>query len=752
MIKRILAITLAAIFVASVLASCAASPKAAIGANIRITSSDAESAAAWLTDRLGDALTDRVVIGTAADGYGVDVSTLEADGYFIRSLGDEVALFAKTASGLDRAARKYAKTVEAGSAVEDVTYHEGARIKRIELAGRDISEYTIYCEDEAHLKKGAAELSSLIGRACGVTLAVSVAEPAAPYITLRFVHDDALSTCGYRWSVSDDGLTVECSDGYRPTSPHFAVIRFLEDRLGWLGLTFGYEALPEADLVSVAAGESGGETNAFRYACPYGDQYSGYIGDAFDHTYGSHYGGFESTHLSGIPQCCHGLQNNKFGAAMSADPTHPWLLDQPCYLDEDFFEESYADIAAYIQTQLDSGRVIGENFFFVDIAAGDNGNWCGCKDCAKMWREEGNTPSASVVTWANRVTEALDEVYPGLAYGIFGYAGTNKPPKTVRANELIYVTYCFDHSCDMHAHDGSECLTVEGSYDVRKDHDNFTMSANLEGWLAMTENVYVWFYGMDQGFRTLSYVDTIRTDLRYFHEIGVKGFFWEAEDNGFSAGKIAKWMSSALTWDIGMSDGEYDAYLDRVLAAMYGDGGVYLKDYIRQVDAIQRNGSCADCWLSAEDTPTLIPKAIAGSFDTLFSLTEAAYANADTDRQAMRAAKLEANCIYQGCLSSYFDAYEAGDDERCAELSRRYALMCDHLAAHGIGGGSAANMFGDTTALWAGGVVPATMPFESDMEVMAWTSWKKFARHLSLTVPTRAMPDRVSEILAERES
>ena len=36
-----------------------------------------------------DAIPDRIVLGTDADGYGVDVSALENDGYFIRALGGE---------------------------------------------------------------------------------------------------------------------------------------------------------------------------------------------------------------------------------------------------------------------------------------------------------------------------------------------------------------------------------------------------------------------------------------------------------------------------------------------------------------------------------------------------------------------------------------------------------------------------------------------------------------------------------------
>ena len=105
--RKLISLLLAAIMLAAALASCAVAPRsAAISPRITLTSSDAGSAAAWLTARLGE-VPDNIVIGTSADGYGVDVAALEDDGYFIRSCGDEVALLAKTADGLDRAVRKY---------------------------------------------------------------------------------------------------------------------------------------------------------------------------------------------------------------------------------------------------------------------------------------------------------------------------------------------------------------------------------------------------------------------------------------------------------------------------------------------------------------------------------------------------------------------------------------------------------------------------------------------------------------------
>ena len=735
--KRILALTLAAIFIASVLTACG-EPKtatAAICANVRVTSSDAENAAAWLTERLGDAMTGRVVLGTDADGYGVDLSALEADGFLIRAFGGEDVLLAKTADGLDRAARKYAKMVEAG-AVTDVTYHEGARIEKLTIAGRDISEYTIYSEDEPNMLAAANELAARIEQACGVKPAVSAAAPAAPYIALRYVHDDALSTVGYRWSVGADGLTLECSDGFIMSSAHFAVVRFLENALGWFGLSFGYETLAEADLVSLDAGESGGETNAFLYAYPYGDQYAARVGDPFDHRYDEAL----NNNFSGLRHCCHGLQNNRFAAELSKSANRDWSQDQPCYLDETFFEVSYDDVLEFIENKIAAGGVIGENFFNVDIAAGDNMNWCKCKACRKMYADEGSTEAGAVVTWANRISEALDEVHPGLRYGIFAYAGTNKPPKTVRPNDLLAITYCFDMSCDTHPHDGSMCDTdllnhvPYNSYPHLKDHNNTFMANYLRGWTEICDCVCVWFYGMTANLVTMDFIHTVRSDLVFFHDLGVKSLFWEAEDYGYSSNKAAKWLMSGLVWNIGMTDEEYDAYYDRVLEALYGDGWEYVKEYIAAIDSIYESGPCLHGWGGYLTEPMWELR-----FDTLYELTEQALPLVCSEKQEQRLMKIDLSCIYSGCVSSFFSAKEAGDEDRLAELERRYQTVRERAEKYGF-------RFGGLD----GGPVDVAGSLAPDLELEAWTLHDAYDWHY--TPPTSEMPERVAQYVSETEA
>ena len=727
--KKALCITLAAVMLAAALASCSPAPTSAnVSARIRTTSSDAADAAAWLTERLGERLPDRVVIGTDAADYGVDVSDLEDDGYVIRSLGDEFALFANTTDGLDRAVRKYAKMVEAG-AVTDATYHEGYRVKRIELAGRDIGEYTIYCENEDYILASAGELSSLIAEACGAQLSVSTEAPAAPYILLRYVDDDALSTCGYRWSVGEDGLTVECSAGYKQSSSHCAVMRFLEKRLDWFGLYFGFEDLSPSELVSIEVGESGGETNAFQHFIPGTDDEPK---DRFDHSY---------SQLCGISHACHGLSNNKFGGELSKDPDRAWEGDQPCYLDDAFLEASVEDVKTYIKNRVGQGAAIGEDFCYIDIAAGDNPYWCECKKCTAMLKAEG-TVAASVVTWANALSEEVNKEYKGLVYQTFAYYGTNKAPKTVAPNELVYVTFCYDTSCDMHAHDGRDC-SVSNNEHLAAGHDNVSRAAQLEAWLALTKNVYVWYYSMGQGFMTLNYVDMALEDMRYFHNVGVKGFYMEShdgvtKDTCFGTLRTARWAMNELMWDIDMTDEEYSAYLDRVIAGIYGaDSAPYIRAYVDATAKIQRQGPCTHCWWSAARAPTLVPRLTASAFDTHFELMENAIRSAECAASEMRSTLLSAACIYRGCAASYFDAYEAGDDERCAELARRYALILPRLEKYGM----------DVQKCWYGGWDGSFADFKADMEQMAWSAWKEHARFLGVTVPTRPTPDRVAEAL-----
>ena len=184
--KKIIPLALCAAMLAGTLASCATG-EGQLDPAITLTSSDARANAEWLDNRL-DEIPDDVVIGIGSNAeYGIDMSDFESDGYILREMGGEVLIFGASEDGLDRAVRKYAKAAEAGATAElDEAYHEGYRIEKLTVAGRDISEYTVvYDNDRATITPGnigktfgnaayaANEFVRLVEKATGVTLPIT---------------------------------------------------------------------------------------------------------------------------------------------------------------------------------------------------------------------------------------------------------------------------------------------------------------------------------------------------------------------------------------------------------------------------------------------------------------------------------------------------------------------------------------------------------------------------------------------------
>ena len=173
--KKIISLALCSVIAVSSLASCAQTPAKNYSPKITVSSSEADTYASWLTNRLGDALESDVYLAIGGT-VGVDLSNFEDDGYIIRNDGDSAVIAGKTATGLDMAVRKYANAVDFGTDdTLDNAYHEGNRIDELRLAGTNIAEYAIEypAEHNENMLYAISEMQRLIKKASGVDLAAS---------------------------------------------------------------------------------------------------------------------------------------------------------------------------------------------------------------------------------------------------------------------------------------------------------------------------------------------------------------------------------------------------------------------------------------------------------------------------------------------------------------------------------------------------------------------------------------------------
>lgn len=645
--KKLLALALSTTILVSSLASCSMPME---NSTVTVASSGAEQYLDRLTEALGYAPENVVVgIGSSAE-YGVDMTDFENDGYIIRTADDGTVIFGKTADGLDMAVGKYANAVKSGVSA-DAVYHEGYRIERLTVAGRDISEYTVYypAGSNENVRFAVSELVRLVKQACGAELAAVEGEPVSPAISFTVSDDPELREEGYVYTVTDDGITIEHAE-IRGASA--AVYRFLQNECGWDCLVYGDSFLNEAEHIDVAAGTTATETPAFDYYQIY-NPYATFKTDRNSPTAAQN--GYQTNVIA-----CHGLQNNRFFGDVPAS------LHQPCYTDEEQYEICRDNVEAYI-----AARYGTPGFRAVDIAAYDSKEYCLCDTCLEMFIEEGGNAGA-VVTFANRLSEEMNEKYPGLIYLIFAYAGTNVPPKTVVPNDMVYVTFCFDRNCSNHTINGQNCSNKI----ISEGRSSTDFSKWFEGWCDITDNVCVWYYTLGTALQAYTVIDNIYDDYKYLAEHNVKGLFLETENCGeYGIKRIENQLEYEMIRNPDMTREEFCAYYEKLLEKEYGPGWTLVYDYVEKQEESQDLMDCWQCWgwaiIGQWDT-RYSTTFYRENFDEFCSLMEGALSMAESKTQEKAINRLYATVLYMGCYSSYYHAWLEGDTERIAVLSERY--------------------------------------------------------------------------------
>ncbi len=658
--KRLISIVLAVVMSAYALVSCT-SVEEYVPTNVTLASSDAYPYADWLTKRLGD-LENDVILGIgSSEEYDIDMTDFEDDGYILRTVGDTAIAFGKTEDGLDRAVRTYANAVEAGTAKDlDTVYHEGYRIEKLTIAGKDISDYTIYypADANANMKFAVSELQRLVEKASGVKLRAIEGVPEGNAIEFRFSDDPELKYDGYKYTVTESGIVFE---GAVERGSMYAVWRFLQNECGWDSLTSGDSYLKEAEHIDIPAGTAASETPAFEHLLI---GYWGKVGFVNERATPTD----EQNSYGTITHACHGLARFLYG---------DYKNKQPCFNAEHIYEECRDNVKSYIEANYSK-----PGFKEIDLAQYDTDNFCLCSSCLDVYLEDGGH-SGSVVRFANKLSEELNETYPGIVYKIFAYWGTLQPPKVTVPNEHVYITFCYNDCCSNHPYDGSECTGgVFGRDTTNKDYDEW-----IKGWCDISDNIYVWDYTLDTGLQQYTNINNIRRDIAYFNEIGVRGMYRESETYGLGIRRIEFQLIMELNWNPDMSEEEYEELLCTLLEKEYGAGWNYIREYIYGWEKSQDLEDCWLCWLWYE-IGCLDARYNIGyykeNFDTFVEMFEEALAMADSAKAERNVELLYCTSLYMGCYSSYYFAERDGDTERMQVLSDRYDLLRELLEENGF--------------------------------------------------------------------
>ena len=299
----------------------------------------------------------------------------------------------------------------------------------------------------------------------------------------------------------------------------------------------------------------------------------------------------------------------------------------------------------------------------------------------KVFSVEGSN-SGAVVRFANRISEELNEDYPGLYYQIFAYAGSNVAPLKTKPNEFVHITFCSDMNCSNHVFDGSEC-NGRSTFNMR---NNKNYAAWLESWCKVSDNVYVWFYALDSVLQQYTTIDNMYRDFRYFRDLGINGMFWMCEFYGLGIQRVQHQLLAEFQWNMDISEADFEYLLCDILKREFGSGWSSVREYIRMWDESQKRIKCWHCW-GGWDYPwdtRYDGNYYDDHFETMVSLLEDAVTRADSKEQQGRAETFTCHMYYEGCYSLYYKAEAAGDTALMKTLSDRYDLMMERLYKNGF--------------------------------------------------------------------
>ncbi len=672
--KKTLSLLLASLFVLASLCGCAAEEKDTVTA----ASSSAEACAEWLAGKVGGTGHFAVGIGNSSD-YGVDLSGFREDGYIIRKIAGDTVLFGKTEDALDRAVRRYVSEYKNADSV-NVAYGEGYRVGSVTVAGRDISEYSIYLDaEEDYLHTFAAdELASYIEKTCGVRLPV-VKTPAEHNIVLEQVMPGderyaVLGDEGYTVSVTDTGDLYISGGRWRGCA--YGVYGFLRDYIGWRFL-FEYalssssvEYLYEADTVDIPAGTNETCVPSFDY------RYSRLSGDVENLKHGDNQGIREKKQYNGfgVRKCAsHGLLNALNAGVYGDLWTSPGV--QPCYTNEEFIEASYDYYMSVIAARVEAGDVVGKDIVTIDVAQADTTVFCECRNCLAAGKKDGNY-TGIVLQFTNKMAEMISETYPGLDFAMLAYLGTIEPPKVTRPAENVSIAMCYWYdvgynACYTHSNRGDKCDPVAA---CDRHTGNAYYYDYLKQWTAIASRVDVWIYPGKWGSYMshiagfYSVLGPLYDTVKALRDAGASGIYNCMSNELDYEDVMVPYLISRLNWEPDMTEEEYWELVREYMALDYGDVGGYVYEFTRRK---AESGQPLGCrWIDSYDS--FNPQAYASQFDENEILFEKALALAPDSRSEEIIKEISVTMYLPSLIATYVSDYENGTEGERELYSARY--------------------------------------------------------------------------------
>lgn len=179
----------------------------------------------------------------------------------------------------------------------------------------------------------------------------------------------------------------------------------------------------------------------------------------------------------------------------------------------------------------------------VEVSPNDGGGHCTCPECARIDAENGS-PAGSLITFVNRIAEAVERERPEVMVSTLAYLDTVDAPTKVRPRHNVAVRLCND------LHSWRYPFTCFAT-DTQPESQRYREA--LVGWSRICENIHIWdyFVNFSHYLAPMPNMDILQPSVDFYLAHHVTGIMMQASYQGFGGefAPLRAWVMAKLLWD-----------------------------------------------------------------------------------------------------------------------------------------------------------------------------------------------------------
>ena len=265
---------------------------------------------------------------------------------------------------------------------------------------------------------------------------------------------------------------------------------------------------------------------------------------------------------------------------------------QICLADPDVLKTATARVRAWIRGNPEAS--------IWGISQNDNDfGYCRCSNCAALAADEGSQ-SGPILRFVNAIADEVAREHPDILIDTLAYQYSLDPPGITRPRPNVRVRLCSISCCQLHPY--AQC-----------DHPRtIRFMRALRGWMAVTDNLYVWHYNTNFAhfLMPMPDLDELCADIPMYKRSGVKGLFMQGGGNDryqgrFGAGfmdELKTYLIAKMLWD---ADRDPRKVIDDFLDGYFGKAAAAIGEYLELLHGKVRQDNVHGMLCETPDWPYL---------------------------------------------------------------------------------------------------------------------------------------------------